>query len=316
MPSVSVIMAVYNAMPYLPETVASILGQTLQDFRFIIVDDGSTDRSPEYLASLTDSRIEVLRQTNAGPAAARNAALERVQTEFVAVIDADDVALPNRLERQVEFLRSKPEIGLAGSQIEYLGDSGRHGFPPPLPRKHEEIVEELLGLKHGIANCSVIARTALIKGVGGYPNDSDVYGCEDWGLFFRLLDVTRLANMDEMLQLYRVNHRSLSGTRMARIRAWCAYLGNCYKERRAGRPEPSFQEFEAKLAARPLLVKIAERLDFYSFNQYRLALADLLSPRWPLGYARLAYAGLASPGRSIGRIRRAVSRVAPWTARQ
>ncbi len=116
-PRLTVILPVYNGMPYLPKAVESILGQSFNDFTFIIVNDGSTDDSRHYLDTLRDPRIVLLNQENAGQGAARNAALQRCQSEYVAVMDQDDVSITDRLASQLSYLDAHPEVVILGTQI-------------------------------------------------------------------------------------------------------------------------------------------------------------------------------------------------------
>lgn len=116
----TVILPAYNGMPYLPQAVESILGQSFTDFTFIIVNDGSTDGTGEYLSSLTDPRIEIANQVNAGQGASLNAGLQRCKSEFIAYMDADDNSMPDRLRQQLEFMEANPQIVMLGTQIEFL----------------------------------------------------------------------------------------------------------------------------------------------------------------------------------------------------
>src|ERR1700740_1969587 len=104
MADVAVLMTVYNGMPYLPRAVESVLEQTFRDFRFVIVNDGSIDGTVQYLAGITDPRVLVLHQAKRGTGAAANHGLKHCNADFVARMDADDVALSGRLEAQLDFL--------------------------------------------------------------------------------------------------------------------------------------------------------------------------------------------------------------------
>ena len=118
MPLVSVVMPVYNTEKYVGEAIESILGQTFSDFEFIIVDDGSRDRSPAIIRDYerSDERIRCLRlERNAGTAAAKNHGIAAATGEFIAGMDSDDVSLPERLGKQLEFLRANPDIGAVGA---------------------------------------------------------------------------------------------------------------------------------------------------------------------------------------------------------
>ena len=115
-PIVSVVMPAYNVELYVEEAVRSILNQTFCDFEFIIVDDGSTDRTPEILRSFTDPRIRLLfNEKNEGNYPARNRGCRLARGKYIAVMDADDVALPERLEKQVRFMEGNPDVLACGT---------------------------------------------------------------------------------------------------------------------------------------------------------------------------------------------------------
>ncbi|MCY3864790.1 MAG: glycosyltransferase family 2 protein, partial [Chloroflexi bacterium] len=119
MPLVSVVMPVYNREIFVAEAIESILEQTFSDFEFVIVDDGSQDRSPEIIRQYErrDDRIRFLAfKQNKGKAAAKNFGIEAAQGQYIAGMDSDDVSLPQRLEKQVEFLRANPDIGVVGTR--------------------------------------------------------------------------------------------------------------------------------------------------------------------------------------------------------
>jgi len=115
---VTVVMAVYNAARFLREAIASILTQTYRDFEVIVVDDASSDDSLSILHSFGDPRMRIIRHhTNVGAALSRNDALIAARGELIAIMDADDVCAPTRLERQVAFLDVHPEVGLVGCGV-------------------------------------------------------------------------------------------------------------------------------------------------------------------------------------------------------
>src|SRR5213082_3006291 len=125
-PVVSVLMPVYNAQRYLPAAVESILGQTFRDFEFIIIDDGSTDRSGEILRKFAaeDPRIKLISRPNTGYVVALNEALSCASGEFVARMDADDISLPTRFERQVAYLREHTDCVLVGTNVITMDSDG------------------------------------------------------------------------------------------------------------------------------------------------------------------------------------------------
>lgn len=131
MPLVTVAMPVYNDAPYVGEAIRSILGQTLRDLELLVVDDGSTDATPDILAACGDRRIRVLRHSrNLGCAVARNTALDAADSIYFAWMDADDLALPCRLERQCSFLGAHMDVSICGAGIQLFHQArGDMTFP-------------------------------------------------------------------------------------------------------------------------------------------------------------------------------------------
>lgn len=117
MVKVTVITPAWNAERYLPETIRSVLGQTLPDFEWIVVDDGSTDGTPRLLSSVADPRLRVVRQENRGVSAARNAALDLAQGDYVTFLDADDVLPERSLELRAAYLDANPEVGIVDGAV-------------------------------------------------------------------------------------------------------------------------------------------------------------------------------------------------------
>jgi glycosyltransferase involved in cell wall biosynthesis len=210
MPTVSVMMPVYNAERYLAEAVESILGQTFADFEFLIVDDGSTDRSSALLEQYAarDQRVRLARLPHGGIVAARNHALGLARAEFCAVMDADDVALPQRLARQVDYLRTHPDIVCVGTAVHFIDSAGRFLRDAHPGMGHEVIEERALGGDCPLNHPSVMMRRAAVVAVGGYRAGFEP--SEDHDLFLRLGEVGRLANLPEVLMKYRQHPQSAS----------------------------------------------------------------------------------------------------------
>ncbi len=207
---VCVLMAVYNAERYLALAVESILSQTLQGFQFIIVNDGSTDRSLRILDHYASSnpQIKVVNRERRGLLATRNELLQLAQAEFVAIMDADDIAVPNRLEKQLCFLRDHPEIVCIGGAYEIIDDQGRLLTTLSMPTTHEEI-QELALVGHTSINhpCSMM-RLKAVQAVGGY--DESLNLCEDLDLWLKLGEQGQLANLSDVVLKYRVHTQSTS----------------------------------------------------------------------------------------------------------
>jgi len=299
MPEVTVLMPVYNGLPFLVEAVESILNQTFHDLKLLIIDDGSTDGSEGYLHQLTDPRAQIVHSPRRGLGAALNMGLAMCETEFLARMDADDVALPDRIATQVNFLRQHRDVGTVGTQIAYLGSKGHAGSSPPVPCDHETIYADLLRNRLALCHATITCRTALLKQIGGYR----IRGCgEDWDMMLRIGEVSRLANVDRVLYLYRLHPNSANATKLAEIQVGIAYASHNAKCRAKNRPETTFADFVAAQPAQSFWRHMADWADRYAFAQYRQALLEVLSERKLRGYARLGWAALCSPPRTWQRV--------------
>ena len=213
-PAVSVVMPVYNGRRYMRLAVESILAQTFGDFEFNLVDDGSTDDSlavlREYEAK--DSRVRIISRPNTGIVAALNDGLAVAQGEFVARMDADDIAAPERFEKQVAFLRGNSDHVLVGSQVMLIDPEGA-----PLCTKrdteytHERIDSALLKHRWALVHPTIMVRREALTAVGGYR--AKYQWLEDLDLFLRLAEVGKLASLPDVLLYYRLHTGSICHTR-------------------------------------------------------------------------------------------------------
>ena len=209
-PTVSVIMSVYNAERFVAAAVESILCQTYKNFEFLIVDDGSTDRSHMILKryAAQDSRIRLFRRANAGYAGALNDLLELSKGKFVARMDADDIAQPDRFRLQVDRLQQEPDLVCVGGAHAMIDERGRWLTCLAMPETHEEI-QALALAGHTPINhpCAMMRRSAVLQ-VGAY--NTAMSPCEDLDLWLRLSEMGRLANLKEMVLKYRIHPNSVS----------------------------------------------------------------------------------------------------------
>jgi glycosyltransferase involved in cell wall biosynthesis len=198
-PKVSVVIPVYNGARTLARAVDSILGQSLRDIELIVVDDGSTDATPDILAAIPDSRLRVIRQANGGRSLARNAALRAARAEYVAMLDADDVAYPERLARQAAFLDAHPDVALCGTWAHRIEpDGSQHEWRQPL--EAGEIRRTMLRSDCFI-HSTVMARKRVLQECGGYDESLDF--SEDYDLYLRIAGRCATANLPEILCAYR-----------------------------------------------------------------------------------------------------------------
>jgi GT2 family glycosyltransferase len=201
-PQVSVILPVYNGEAYLRAAVASIVEQSFRDFELLAIDGGSTDGSLRTLGEFAagDERIRVVKQSGRGLVQALNEGVALARGEFLARMDADDVALPNRFEEQVAFLRGHPDVAVVGSAMTLINGDGRPIREMSYPQQPAEIAE---ALKAGsaLAHPSVMMRRAIVQDMGGYR---EILGfAEDYDLWLRMAERTSLANLPARLMFYR-----------------------------------------------------------------------------------------------------------------
>jgi len=305
-PKVSVLLATFNAMPFLPAAVDSILQQTFDDFELVLVDDGSTDDSNLYLESLSDPRIRYIRQENGGLAVALNHGITHCRGEYIARMDGDDISLPDRLAEQVAFLDSHQDIGCVGTQTAPFG-SVRVGGDLRLPTSHEEIYQALWTGAHAIVHASVMMRADSAREVGGYWPIRLV--AEDYDFFLRLGEVTRLATIDRVLYHTRFHMASINGRGMLQMRRAVDYARDRAERRRDGLPGISFEEFLSIRSKASRWQRSIEAVDAYARSQYRASVAEFCGGRPLIGYSRLAWAALCAPTLTMKRISRTFRRV-------
>ncbi len=300
MPRVAVIMACYNAMPYLPEAIDSVLQQTYRDLQLVVVNDGSTDDSGDYLERrrATDSRMIVAHQPNQGQQAAADHGIRISTSEFIARMDSDDVTDLDRFEKQVAFMDAHPEVGLSGGQLRRMG-SHKAGLVSNLPLHHDEIVSGLLKNHHTMCNGTCIYRRSLFEAIGGYWKHNIA---EDWDMFLRMAERSKLANQKDCFLSYRQHTQSVNGRRIVEAQLYNEYAAHLYLLRADGKPEIPFEEFLAQHRSQRWPTSWQFYMDAQSIGQYREAIAEIYSGRPVLGYSRLAFSMMMSPGRTLRRI--------------
>ena len=209
-PLISVLLPVYNAEKYVRQTVESILNQSHAEFEFIIVDDGSSDRSAQIVGQLEqqDRRIEFTRQDNRGMAATLNDMLERACGEFIARIDADDIAMPTRFAEQISFLEKHPACVVVGSAVLNIDQDGDPLSVEEFPATHSDIENRMLSGGGGIIHPATMIRRQAMLDAGGFALDCPVV--EDQKLWLRMALNGELANLPQPLTKYRVHSQNMT----------------------------------------------------------------------------------------------------------
>lgn len=209
--TVSVTMAVFDAEPYIAGSIEAVLEQTHRDFELILINDGSTDGSLGLLKhyEAADPRVRVVTRANRGVVFTRNELLEMARGEFIAVNDADDVSVRNRLEKQLDYMRAHPECVALGGQMRWVDPDGLYVCNRFGHLTHEEIEAAHFGGKGSvIGHSSVMMRADAARRAGGYREGFDP--AEDFDLWLRLAELGRLANLPDVVVSYRLHASSIS----------------------------------------------------------------------------------------------------------
>jgi glycosyltransferase involved in cell wall biosynthesis len=238
MPEVSVILAAYNAEKYLVEAVQSILDQTFRDFELLLFDDGSKDSTPQIVKDLAakDPRVVPISRPNKGLTPTLNEGIARATGTFLARMDADDVALPQRFEQQVKYLREHPECVCVGSRVTTIDPLGSPLKDTDHKLTHEEIDADLLkGIGWSIVHPVAMMRADAVRKVGGYREQFKT--SQDLDLFLRLGEVGRLANLPAPLLKYRQHFESVANTKAdEQWRVKTIIVGDAYDRRGLNKP--------------------------------------------------------------------------------
>ncbi|MCK9540878.1 MAG: glycosyltransferase [Novosphingobium sp.] len=239
-PAISVAMSVYNGERFLDEAIGSVLAQTFTDFEFLILDDGSTDRTAQIIRdhAAADSRIVPIIRENRGLIVSLNQLFNAARAPIVARMDADDICKPERFARQFAFLESHPDYGVVGSAAEDIDENGgpypAPDHPPPLT--HDEVLATIE--RHSpVCHPAVMVRRDIVLSVGGYHRA--FRHCEDYDLWLRLANRTRIGNLPDKLLSYRRYPGQISSRHAIEQHMGAAVALLAYHERGAGRPDPT-----------------------------------------------------------------------------
>ena len=240
-PTLSVVMSVYNAAPFLDAAISSVLIQSFPDFEFLIVDDGSTDDSTSIIRAhaAKDSRILPVLRENRGLIASLNELLDLARAPLIARMDADDICAPERFAKQIRFLADHPDYGVVGSQVDHIDE---HARPFPLangtyPASHADVLCAIAEHKPVLCHPAVMFRREAVLAVGGYH--AAFRHCEDLDLWLRLANITRITNLPERLLRYRHYAGQVSFRHALEQQTGAALARVAYRTRIAGMPDPT-----------------------------------------------------------------------------
>ena len=205
--SLTVILPIYNGMPYLKEAIKSLLNQTFQDFIIYAIDNGSTDGTRDFLLELNNDKIKYIWLEESNLVKALNMGLGLATTTFVARMDADDISFPTRFEKQIEYLDNNKKNDLVGTLGYYMGVDSRRYFKINLPIYHDDIMSAMLNKRYAIIHPSIMFRREIILPDNWYTKE--YFPCEDFELFLRIGDKVKFANIPERLYSLRIRDESV-----------------------------------------------------------------------------------------------------------
>lgn len=289
----TIVIPVFNGWPYIEDCVNSILDQTYQDFKLLIINDGSTDYTTQYLTSLKDSRIEVIHKKNTGVIDSMNIGFQEVKSKYLARVDADDIVHPQKFEKQISFIEKNPECILVGTDAIHMSeDRKRTGWRVKMPANHAEIEKALFARKSAIIQPTIVCLSSFIHEIGGYRLDA---WPEDYDLYFRLLDKGKLANINEALYCIRLHKDSITQKGLITLQKGYDQLVSRYAtlaNRKVQKP--------------PIFGPILKQADIYSVYFYRKALTQILNGNQGQGYLYLLTSILFGPQRFVNYLKRKI----------
>lgn len=246
-PVVSVVMSVYNDETYLPSSIESLLVQEGVDFEVVVVDDGSTDRSPEILTSFAraDARVRVVRQENTGLTRALARGCAEAKGRLIARQDADDLSRPGRLAKQASVLIEDPKVAVAASWIELIGPRDEPLMTTRFPVGPEAGTRGVLEERRSPIHGSTMFRRRDFEAVGGYR--PEFYFAQDSDLWCRLADRGGFLFLPEPLYAFRVQTGSITARHRPRQLELYELALACRGARLAGRPEAPILEAAARI---------------------------------------------------------------------
>ncbi len=232
---VTVLMAVYNGLPHVQNAVGSVLGQTYGEFELLVVDDGSTDGTSDYLAGVTDPRVRVIGVDHVGLTQALVVGLGEARGELIARQDADDVSRPDRLKVEIDFLDANSDVALVGTWYTVIDQTGRALFDRKLPTGGA-IREAMQRVRGALAHGSILMRKEVVESVGLYR--PEFHYAQDFDLWLRIADNHRIENIPRYLYEWRLPDSGGSAVKRFQQKRYGELALECAGARAAGLPEP------------------------------------------------------------------------------
>lgn len=207
-PKITILMPAYNAEVYIKEAIGSVLQQNFSDFELLIIDDGSTDLTEQIIRSFSDHRIRLIKQVHSGIVSALNRGLQESKSAYIARFDADDICLPERLEKQFTFLQANAKHVICGGEAEYISSDGEHLFNFKCVAYNHESLISTMQTQCPFIHSSVMYRKEEVLKAGAYSDGA--HGFEDHLLWTKLSGHGYFANLADQLIKVRFNSASVT----------------------------------------------------------------------------------------------------------
>jgi glycosyltransferase involved in cell wall biosynthesis len=245
LPAVTVLMPLYNGEQYVREAIESILGQTFGEFELLVLDDGSTDSGPRLVKGYRDPRIRLhSNDANLGIAATLNRGISLATGRYIARMDCDDVSLPDRLRRQFDFLEGNPTVGVCGSRVRRIG--AKRGLWKV--KAGDAAIKSRLLFENAMAHPSVMIRKSLLD-EKSLRYDPSLRCAQDYAFWVEIARHSRLANLEQVLVLYRVHASQISESKKAEQRTAADRVRACQLRSLGMDPSPEEVALHGNIAS-------------------------------------------------------------------
>lgn len=297
-PRVSVLMMCYNTAAYLPAAVNSVLAQTFTDFEFIIVNDGSTDGTAQWLDQLEDPRIKVIHQENQGLGSPINKHLRRCQGELIARVDSDDLCDPERIAKQVALMDASPDVIMIGCYLQFFNDKAETPISY-LPVEHDDILNGMLRGLHTMSHATLMFRRCLLDKIEGYV----WHGVgEDWGLQLDAAKYGKLGMVPESLYRMRLHPTSTAWSGATNVFLGFDFAIQRYRQWERGQREITSNEFRQRWENAGFLGQLSVQLRAISSTLHRQSMVDSLNSKKVRAKLYLLAAAALHPQKLVGAV--------------
>ena len=240
---ITIIIPLYNGEKHIAQTLEALLLQSLKEFQIIVIDDGSTDSSFRKVTEIKDSRIRLIRQRNLGLAVALNNGINQCTSKYIARNDQDDISFPQRLEKQLAYMKANPDVDCIFSHYTKFGKKrGWRNLDKQCNQSGTS--KKFQGIEDGCQLASTLfAKTTVIQSLGGYRQE--YYPSDDWDMELRLLQQAEIHILQEPLVAYRFHFGANTYSRFEEMQLKGAWAESSYYRRQLGMPELTFNDFKS-----------------------------------------------------------------------